>query len=838
MILNIKVGYYHFKMKLKVYSFIFFCCLSLFGFAQNFQAVVIDIDTRKPVFGVQVYTKSGKFIGFTDKFGFVNLDVLDTNNDYTLIFFDYNFKKQEIDIAAGNKTKITVEMIPLGETLSEVVLNFKNKEAFGLTRLKPVEGTHIYAGKKSEVVLLDQDLANKATNNARQIYAKVAGLNIYESDDGGLQLNIGGRGLDPNRTSNFNTRQNDYDISADVLGYPESYYTPPTEALQQIQVIRGAASLQYGTQFGGLVNFKFRKPSLKPIAFVTRNTLASFGTYTNYTSLSGTKDKLSYNVFYNGKKGDGFRPNSEYKSNNFFGYLAYQFNEKTSLSAEYTKFNYLAKQAGGLSDVQFLEDPNQSYRTRNWFAVDWNLFNIKLNHKFSSNTTGTLSLFALDAARKAIGFRTNPLDENANIFDVGSDEVDELGNFDFERDLIIDSFKNFGAEARIITEYNIKNKPSVLLLGTKFYKANNTSQQGAGSKATNADFTFKTDEFPFYPNQSEFEYPNLNIAFFGENIFNITSTFSITPGFRFEYIKTESIGSFISAPNLLGANPTVNFIEDNNFLERNFLLLGVGLSYKPKNYFEAYFNFSQNYRSVTFSDIRTISPSFVVDPSIEDETGYTIDLGVRGALKQIVSYDVNVFSLLYDNRIGLFFSTEPPYRAQTVRSNLGKALILGLESLIQWNVKETFFKEQDNLKLEVFSNLALTTSEYSSNIEESISGNKVEFIPEINFKTGVAFGYKNLIASLQYSYLSEQFTDAKNSPYDATNDDSVEGAIPAYDIMDLSLSYKFSKNFKLESGITNLLDNSYFTRRATGYPGPGIIPSAPRSWYTTLQIKF
>jgi Fe(3+) dicitrate transport protein len=88
--------------------------------------------------------------------------------------------------------------------------------------------------------------ANKATNNARQIFAQVVGLTINESSDGGLQLSIGGRGLDPNRTSNFNTRQNVYDISADVLGYPESYSTP-TEALEEIQVIRGAASLQYGT---------------------------------------------------------------------------------------------------------------------------------------------------------------------------------------------------------------------------------------------------------------------------------------------------------------------------------------------------------------------------------------------------------------------------------------------------------------------------------------------------------------------------------------------------------------------------------------------------------------
>ena len=121
------------------------------------------------------------------------------------------------------------------------------------------------SGKKNEVVLIGEVSANLASNNARQIYAQVVGLNIYDSNDAGLQLNIGGRGLDPNRTSNFNTRQNGYDISADVLGYPESYYTPPAEALKEIQVIRGAAALQYGTQFGGLVNFVMNKPSKKSL---------------------------------------------------------------------------------------------------------------------------------------------------------------------------------------------------------------------------------------------------------------------------------------------------------------------------------------------------------------------------------------------------------------------------------------------------------------------------------------------------------------------------------------------------------------------------------------------
>ena len=43
---------------------------------------------------------------------------------------------------------------------------------------------------------------------------------------------------------------------------------------------------------------------------------------------------------------------------------------------------------------------------------------------------------------------------------------------------------------------------------------------------------------------------------------------------------------------------------------------------------------------------------------------------------------------------------------------------------------------------------------------------------------------------------------------------------------------------KLETGINNVLDKVYFTRRATGYPGPGIIPSISRNWYVTLQFKF
>ena len=59
-------------------------------------------------------------------------------------------------------------------------------------------------------------------------------------------------------------------MSADALGYPESYYSP-MEA-EKIEIIRGAASIQYGPQFGGLVNFILHKGSEdKPLEVASIN---------------------------------------------------------------------------------------------------------------------------------------------------------------------------------------------------------------------------------------------------------------------------------------------------------------------------------------------------------------------------------------------------------------------------------------------------------------------------------------------------------------------------------------------------------------------------------------
>ena len=808
-------------MKLRVFRiFIFVSLLSVYSNASNkVFGTISEEGSNTKISNVSIYDDDIGLVAVSDSNGYYEF-----YSDSKSLSLYYSIEGRpfiEKQFSLEKDYNIDIVFPASIEELSEVVVTSINRKTFELKRLNDVVGTSLYAGKKSEVILVNQSMANLASNNSRQIYSQVAGLNIFQNDDAGLQIHIGGRGLDPNRTSNFNTRQNGYDMSADVLGYPESYYSPPAEALEEIQIVRGAASLQYGTQFGGLVNFILKKPvKNKFMEVISRNTLGSNGLYTNFTSLSGTNKKLSYYAYVNSKKGDGFRDNSSYDSTNSHLFLAYDFNQKTKLSSEISYLTYLAQQAGGLSDSMFNQSPFQSNRARNWFELKWFLYNIKLEHKISEKTNFSFNFFGLNSQRNALGVRYNRVDQ------IDSGE---------ERDLIKGDFNNYGFESRLLHNYNFLNKKSIFLFGLKYYKSNNTSVQGPGTDGYGPNFDFQYQDYPYYNNQSNYKYPNQNISLFTENIFYISDRFSLTPGIRYENIKTESDG-YYSQINFDNAGNVIfdNTVFENQTRKRSFLLFGLGGSYKPNKYIEMYANASQNYRSVTFSDISIFNPAFVIDPDISDEKGYTIDLGIRGNNKKLISYDISLFHLFYNDRIGFTQIVSPDGNIKSQRGNVGNAVIFGVESIIDFNLNKIFIRD-NNFIFNYFINTSVIESEYIKSETNGIEGKRLEFVPKLNIKTGTKIGYKNLLLNIQYTYLSNQFTDSSNSI--ESNLSGVIGQIPAYDILDFSSSYRL-KNYKLEFGINNILDNHYFVRRATGYPGPGIIPSPPRNYYVTLELKF
>jgi len=774
------------------------------------------------VANASVALKGTSYAAICDSLGNYHLSNLKPGNYVLQVSaVGYQSAAKQLQITKNLRANVSLEL--LVQQLNDVDVKAGQDNTFGITRLKAVEGTTINAGKKSEVVVMDDIVANKAANTTRQIYSKIAGLNIWESDGAGIQLGIGGRGLNPNRITNFNTRQNGYDIAADALGYPESYYTPPAELVDRIEILRGASSLQYGTQFGGLVNFKLNDDvTNKPFEFTSRETVGSWGFLNETNSIGGTDGKVQYYAFYQHKSGDGWRPNANFNVNTAYTSITYNATSKFSIGFQYTHMDYLAHQPGGLTDAEFAADPRQSVRSRNWFKVDWNLGAVLLNYKINDNLKFNSRFFGLLADRDATGDLTDLISRP----DLGGD-----------RNLFKDKYTNYGNESRLLYTYKIGEQTQNLLVGLRYYKGLTNRQQGFGndgSTGNNSDFNYgnsATDVNGY----SKYNFPNYNVALFAENIFHITSKFSIIPGVRFENIVTKADGSY-RIVNTDGAGNVIfdQLVSDVKNSDRHFVIGGLGLSYYQNEAMQFYGNVSQNYRAINFSDLYSVVKTTVVDPNLKDETGYSADLGMRGNISAIFNYDVSVFDIYYNNRIGTYLSSDANNNAFQYRTNIGASQNLGLETFAELELLHLLGQDTKNTSLSVFSNLALINARYIHTLNSAFDNKKVELAPDVIFKTGLSYKYKKLSTSYQVAYTSSQFSDATNAVFTPS---AVDGIVPAYTVMDFSASYKLSKIFSLEGSINNLANTKYFTRRADSYPGPGIIPADARSYFLTLQVK-
>ncbi len=682
-------------------------------------------------------------------------------------------------------------------------------------QMPEIVGTSIYAGKKNALIVLDNVQGNVVTNTMRQVLAKVPGIHVWESDPSGIQIGIAARGLSPNRSWEFNIRQNGYDIAADPFGYPEAYYNPQLQAVQRIEIVRGQGSLQYGPQFGGLVNYILRNGSeiKKPFEFETQQTVGSNGLFNTYNAIGGKTDKLHYYTFFDHRNGEGWRSNSRYFTNAGFGTVTYYFTPKFSLSAELMRSHIRSQQPGGLSDAQIQSDAQESFRHRNWFDIKWTTPAIIINYQISENTKWNTKLFATIGDRNSVGYL-----QSITVKDSINPATLDYTN----RTVQIDKYRNYGLESRIITSYRLGKMENTFSGGIRLYTGTtHRKADGKGTTGINYDVTVIGN----YPRDIEFD--SRNAAVFAENIFHIKKKLIIIPGLRYEWLEGAASGR--NGYNSSGAEILLQQITRS----RSFLLAGIGAEYHITTKTEFYANITQAYRPIQFANLQAPPTTDVVDPDLKDAKGYNIDFGYRGKVKDWLQFDVSGYYLQYNNRIGtITVSGTPSYRLIT---NVGNSTSKGIESYIEFNPVRAFTKSK-KADLILFGSYGYTDARYSANHKDaSTKGKKVENAPEHIFRGGITGGYKGMLLTVQLSYVDKTFSDANNTIAAAANGNN--GLIPAYSITDITATYKFSKGLNIKAGINNLFDERYFSRRAGGYPGPGALPGDGRTFFMSVGAK-
>jgi Fe(3+) dicitrate transport protein len=706
--------------------------------------------------------------------------------------------------------------------LLEVNITGEQKD---IERLPILEGTRINAGKKNEVINLSALTADLSSNNYRQIMAKVPGVSIWESDGSGIQTSIATRGLSPNRSWEFNVRQNGFDISSEAYGYPEAYYTPPTEALDKIEVIRGAASLQYGTQFGGLLNYITKKNlGTKAFTFETQQTIGSFGLFNAFNAIGGKIKKFSYYAFLHHRQADGWRENSRYSTTTGHFMLNYAFSKKLSASLEYTHMNYLSQQPGGLTDSMFNVNSRQSVRARNWFSTPWNSTAFSVDYQPNEDLKFNIKLFHTFSQRNSVGYLKDiNLSDSFNGASMNNRQVDR------------DWYNNLGLEVRMLKQYKLFGNNSALSVGLRAYSGKTLRKQGAiGSTGSDYDLSTALQQSSsngIFDYKKELNLSTLNAAVFAENLFQLTKRLSITPGLRVEYINTGAKG-LIDKPEIGDAIDVANQI-------RFVLLGGVGMEYKATEKTNFYSNISQAFRPVTYSELVPSATTDSIDQNLKDANGYNLDFGYRGTIKNYVSFDIGAFYLFYDNRIGTINTN-----GKNLKTNIGASVSRGIESFIELDLFRLISLNLKHGQFKVFANIAFIDARYTrwddpaaqTDPSKNFSGNFVENAPRNINRFGITYKKNGFSLTAQWNQIGSVYTDALNTV--SPNSKATIGKLDGYQVLDLSASYLINEQFTLKGGMNNVTNEQYATRRSGGFPGPGVLPGSGRTGYLSIAAKF
>ena len=687
----------------------------------------------------------------------------------------------------------------------------KGKRLYDISPLPESSGTNLWSGKKSEVINLGGTNANIAEKTGRQIFAKIPGVFVYDMDGSGNQMNISTRGLDPHRGWEFNIRRNGSMTNSDIYGYPASHYSIPMEAVDRIELVRGTGSLQYGAQFGGMLNYVTKAAdSTRAFGLESITTVGSFGLVSTYVAASGTVGKFQYTTYYSKRISEGYRKNSETQYDAQSVQLIYAPLSNLKLTAEVSRSNYIYHIPGALTDAQFAQDPRQSTRSRNYFNPEIYVPSFRADWDLSKRTKITWLTSAVLGYRNSVMF-----DRPANVEDV----IDPVTNQYAARQVDIDNFNSYTSELRMLHNYSLRGLESKLVAGVQYFN-NDLHRRQQGKGTTGADFDL-TLTYPVFGRNMHLK--STNVALFVENKFQITKALSVTPGLRYESGQSRMTGviSYYDAADV------------PNTIVHKFPLLGLNAQYTLKHG-SLYAGWSQAYRPVIFKDIVPSSVYERADKNLKDAYGYNLEVGFRGAANNL-RWDVGMFHLQYNNRLGTQAMRDELDQFYLYRTNIGNSATTGAEVYTEYVTPL-----RKHVAFSVFTSTAFFNGRYthayirSGEANVDISGNKLESVPGVITRNGVTLRSLAGSMSLLYSYVGETYADALNTVVPPTN--GAVGKVPAYGLLDFNSTF-FIKQITVRINVNNITNKSYFTKRPSFYPGPGIWASDGRSLVVSVGFK-
>jgi len=703
----------------------------------------------------------------------------------------------------------------------------------------------------SGAVVTAQDLKRSRVLNVNDALRLVAGVFPRDEEGAGARPNIGIRGLNPTRSTKVLLLEDGVPLGFAPYGDNASYYHPPIERFERIEVLKGAAQVRFGPQtIGGVINYITPRAPDELTAQVT----AQGGNRDAFT-LDGMVGGplLGGRVLFhaNHKQTAGNRDNQLLRFTDVFGKGEWEFGDAHSLTLKGSWFRERSDLTyTGLTRAEFEADPRANPFPRGDDTFHTDRYSFTAAHGWTLadglvlKTTAYYHHFDRDWWRQSSNSAQRPNDASdpncrgmANLL-AGCGNEGRLRTYD-----------TWGVESRVSMDHG-----AFLGLGiggeTEFgLRYHEEKQRRRQLNGDSADARVAGTSVNAGVRENQLRYATALAAFWQSTL--DFGRLSVIPGVRMEMVDYERVN--LPVDILVGGRPSgAQTAESRGRTSLDQLVPGIGATFDLTDGIILYGGVHRGFAPPRVEDAINAAGGSV---DLDSELSWNWEAGVRGTILPGLNADATFFVMDFENQIV----------PQSVAGGVGATLTSAGRTVHRGGELSFSFSSRAaemTGDTDIFARSAITwlpTARYASTriatapcfdgrtpgtpvetgsgpvpcgVPQDVEGNRLPYSPEWLLSAAVGVEHKGFTGQVEVVGQSDMFADDVNLV--PVSPDGQRGVIPGWAVVNLAASYGPPEGrWEVFATARNLFDRTIIVDRSRG-----VVPGMPLTFQAGVSFRF
>jgi len=703
---------------------------------------------------------------------------------------------QRVSVRSGETRRIRLQLRVGG--LTEDVVVVAGEIVGSHERLRRLPGS---------VDVVDRETLEKnrvmTTNEALR---RLAGVQVRDEEGFGLRPNIGIRGLNPTRANKVLLLEDGILLTYAPYGDNASYYHPPIDRFERLEVFKGGAQIAYGPQtIAGAVNYVTPKPPVEPSGSVLMMG-GNRGYFNGHGSYGATLGRTGFLVDYMRKQGDGSRENLSFKLNDVNGKVVQGIGASQTLTF---RGNYYSEDSNvtysGLRQDEYLADPRANPFRNDFFYAD----------RYGASSTHAVALSGNAAVTTNLywnSFRRHWWRQSSNSAQRPNDAADprcgSMANLNTTcgNEGRLRQYHAWGIEPRVSLHHRVFGVASETELGVRAHFEHQDRLQENGDTPTARAGVLVESNLR----------TNDAYSTFAQNRF-LFDGWTVIPGVRLEHVR------FGRTNRLANADAS----GDTNLTR---VIPGIGVSHTTGEQITVFGGVHRGFAPPRTEDIIS-NTGGVID--LDPELSWNYEAGFRSTMWPGVGVDATFFRMDYENQV---IPASLAGGLGATLTNGGATLHQGLELMAQIDSAPLTGSAHDLYLRVAYTYLPVAefVGRRFSNIPGfsgvSVSGNRLVYAPERTTVIGLGYSRNAFDARFEVVRMGDQFGDDLNTV--APTADGQRGLVPGYTTWNTAVNHTLGRA-TLFLTVKNVFDELFIVDRTRG-----ILPGSPRLLQVGMRFGF